>query len=149
MPGCASHKMMAANENAIREADMAWAKASAAKDFEGSMSYIADDATIMCPNMPKTQGIEAIRKVWRAIWETPGFLLNFHPSEVKVARSGDIGYVIGTYEMTKNDATGYPVTDKGSYVEVWRKQANGVWKCVVDIFNSDLPLPADKWDIRK
>jgi ketosteroid isomerase-like protein len=32
--------------------------------------------------------------------------------------------------------------DHGKFVEVWRKQADGKWKCAVDIFNSDIPVPA-------
>jgi ketosteroid isomerase-like protein len=31
------------------------------------------------------------------------------------------------------------VTDQGKLVEVWKKQADGKWKTVADIFNSDLP----------
>ena len=37
--------------------------------------------------------------------------------------------------------------DHGKYVEVWNKQADGKWKAVADIFNSDLPVatpPAPK-----
>jgi ketosteroid isomerase-like protein len=32
------------------------------------------------------------------------------------------------------------VSEKGKMVEVWRKQADGKWKCVSDIFNSDMPV---------
>ena len=36
--------------------------------------------------------------------------------------------------------------DRGKYLEVWKKQADGKWKVVADMFNSDLPLapPAEK-----
>jgi ketosteroid isomerase-like protein len=34
------------------------------------------------------------------------------------------------------------VTDHGKYVAVWKKQADGNWKVAVDIWNTDLPLPA-------
>ena len=46
------------------------------------------------------------------------------------------------YMLTLKDSQGKPVTDHGKLVEVWKKQADGKWKSVVDIFNSDLPLPA-------
>jgi ketosteroid isomerase-like protein len=32
--------------------------------------------------------------------------------------------------------------DRGKLVEVWKKQLDGTWKTVTDIFNSDLPPPA-------
>ena len=49
--------------------------------------------------------------------------------------------MIGTYEMTINDANGNPVNGRGKYTEVWRKQADRKWIVVADMFNSDLPLP--------
>ena len=148
MPGCASqlksaHRMRAADEAAIRQADIAWAKASAAMDFEGMVSYYADDATLLLPHMPKARGTKVIRKALRPLFDAPGFSLRWQLAEVEVARSGDMGYVVGTYEMTMNDSEGHPTTDYGSYVEVWKKQPNGAWKCIVDMINSDVPLPAN------
>ena len=61
---------------------------------------------------------------------------------VEVARSGDLAYVTGTYELSETDAKGKPMTDKGKYLEVWKKQVDGNWKCVIDMFNSDLPSDA-------
>lgn len=58
---------------------------------------------------------------------------------MEVAKSGDIGYTQGTYEMTVNDAKGNPNTDRGKYLSIWKKQADGAWRCIVDTFNSDLP----------
>jgi ketosteroid isomerase-like protein len=38
-----------------------------------------------------------------------------------------------------NDAAGNPVTVRGKWVGVWKKQADGQWKLVADIGNSDGP----------
>src|SRR6266498_131357 len=57
-------------------------------------------------------------------------------------RSGEIGFVSGTYELTMNDASGNPVNDRGKYLEVWEKQPDGSWKCGADIWNSDLSASA-------
>jgi len=27
-------------------------------------------------------------------------------------------------------------------VEIWKKQADGKWKCILDTYNSDLPVAA-------
>lgn len=32
------------------------------------------------------------------------------------------------------------MTDKGKFLEVWKKQADGNWKCVADMFSSDVPV---------
>jgi hypothetical protein len=37
-----------------------------------------------------------------------------------------------------------PLTDKGNYVTVYRKQPDGTWKLVVDIGNTALPAPPPK-----
>ena len=50
----------------------------------------------------------------------------------------------GNYEFKETDAGGKPITDKGKYLEIWKKHADGSWKCVADMFNSDLPsVPAE------
>jgi hypothetical protein len=33
------------------------------------------------------------------------------------------------------------MSEKGKYVTVWKKQANGQWKVAEDIFNADAPPP--------
>ena len=35
-----------------------------------------------------------------------------------------------------------PINDTGKYIEIWRKQADGSWRVIRDIFNSDLPVAA-------
>ena len=72
----------------------------------------------------------------------PGLSINWQLSKVEVARSGDIAYGYGTYDMTFNDPKGKPVNDRGKILEIWKKQADGNWKCIVDTWNTDTPLPA-------
>jgi ketosteroid isomerase-like protein len=52
-----------------------------------------------------------------------------------------MAYDIGTYGMSRKDANGKAVNDRGKYVTIWRKGAKGDWKTVVDTSNSDLPAP--------
>ena len=128
----------AADEAALRMADIEWSKAAAAKDLDRSISYTADDTVMLPPNAPVASGKEAARKAWSEMLALPGLVIGWQPTKVEVAKSGDIGYTRGTYEMTVNDAKGNPHTDRGKYLSIWRKQANGAWKCIEDTFNSDL-----------
>jgi uncharacterized protein (TIGR02246 family) len=132
----------AADESALKDLDAQWSKAAAAKDLESTVSYYAEDAALMPPNAPIATGAEAIRSVWKNMIGSPGFAVDWKATRTEVARSADLAYLIGTYELTVNDASGKPVNDRGKYVEVWRKQPDGKWKTVADMFNSDLPLPA-------
>ena len=133
----------AADEAALKNLDAEWSKAAGAKDVDKTVSYYADDAIVLPPNSPALTSKEAIRTMWNGMLSAPGFSGGWKATKVEVARSGDLGYLTGTYEITENDAAGKPMTDKGKLLEVWKKQADGSWKCVVDMFSSDLPpLPA-------
>ena len=134
----------AADEQAIREAEAEAAKAAAAKDVERLTSLYADDAVLFLPAAPMVAGKDAIRKTWGELSAAPGFSLNFQPTKVEVSRGGDLAYCYGSYTMTVNDPKGKPLTAKGDYVVVCRKQPDGQWKLVVDIGNSALPAPAQK-----
>jgi ketosteroid isomerase-like protein len=126
-------------EQALRDADAAWSKAAGSKDLDKTVSYYSADAIVLPPNAPAATTKEAIRKIWQEMLPSPGFVISWTATKVEVAKSGDLGFVSGTYELTMNDASGKPVTDKGKYVEVWEKKADGKWKCGTDTWNSDLP----------
>ena len=126
----------AADETVLIKLDAEWSKAVAAKDVEKTMSYYADDALMMPPNIPTLTGKESIRTLWKSLLEAPGFAGAWTATKVDV--SGNLSYVTGTYEITETDDTGKPMTDKGKYVEVWKKQPDGSWKSVAHMFSSDL-----------
>ena len=129
----------AADEAAIRQADIAFSDAAGKKQVDTFVSYYAPDASVFAPNAPIATGTEAIRKMWVQLVETPGFAISWQPVKVEAAGSGDLGYSYGTYEQTMKGPDGNPVTDRGKNVAVWKKQSDGTWKTVADIFNSDLP----------
>jgi len=131
----------AADERAIREADAAWSKAWAAKDLEGCMSFVADDASVLLANGPTVTGKESIRKWASEVMANPGFAGSWQASKVEASRAGDLAYVVGTGQITVNDPKGKPVTDRLKYLTVWKKQRDGTWKALVDTANSDLPAP--------
>ena len=56
----------------------------------------------------------------------------------------DLALETGSGEITLKPKKGAPITDKVKYVTVWKKQADGSWKILRDINNSDLPLPGTK-----
>ena len=54
----------------------------------------------------------------------------------------DLAYDRGTYSMTVTPPGAAPIEDRGKYLTIYRKQADGSWKIARVMFNSDLPLPA-------
>ena len=123
-----------ADEKAVRDADEAWSKVAGAKDLDKTVAYYADDAVVLPPNAAMVTSKSGIRDLWK------GFLdslqnIGWNTTRVETSKSGDMGFTVGTYEMTMKDGT----KDKGKYCEVWKKQADGKWKVATDMFSSDLP----------
>ena len=142
LTACQTQSDTRADETALRKLDDEWSKAIGARDVDKAVSYYSDDAVVMPPNIPTLTGKEPIRTLWKSMLESPSFSGGWTATKVEVARSGDLAYVSGNYEFKEQDDRGTPIVDKGKYLEVWRKQADGSWKCVADMFNSDLPAGA-------
>jgi ketosteroid isomerase-like protein len=126
-------------EQVLRELDAKWAKAAASKDVEQTIAFYSDDAIVLPPNAATATTKEAIRNSWKEMLASPGFIISWQPTRVRVGKAGEMGWVSGTYQATMNDANGKPVNDRGKYLEVWEKQHDGTWKCRADTWNSDLP----------
>jgi uncharacterized protein (TIGR02246 family) len=129
----------AADEAAIRAAVKEWSASAQAKDPEKFSSFYADDATVLLANSPDFHGKAAIREAIGGMMQDPNFALSFANDTVVVSRSGDLAYETGSYTMTMSDPKKKPATEKGHYVVVWQKQADGTWKAVQDAPVSDPP----------
>jgi len=127
-------------EKALRDLDEEWSKAAGAKDVDKIVSFYSDDAVVMPPNALSATTKEAIRALWKDLLTDAK--ISWKTKKVEVAQSGDLAFSSGTYEVTLNDPTGKSVNDRGKYVVVWKKQADGSWKCVMDMWNSDLAATA-------
>jgi len=135
-------------ERILRDIDTQWSTAAAAKDLEQTLAYYSDDAIVLPPNARSGTTKEAIRNIWKDLLASPGLVITWKPARVQLGKSGEMAWVSGVYELKMNDTTGKPINDRGKYLEVWEKQSDGNWKCVADMWNSDLtasaPGSADK-----
>ncbi len=122
----------------LMELSKAWAHSVKNKNVEEMLSYWADDAILMSPNEPAVVGIDSLRAMVERSINIPGFEISWNPQEAYVSKSGDLGYVIFKNYMTMPiDTLGNTRTVFNKGVEIWKKQADGTWKNVVDISNSD------------
>lgn len=128
-----------ADKTAIRAAaDSFMANARARRDSANAMLFM-ENATFMPPNQGPVEGRASIRAWLQAFPPMTDFTL----TTVEVDGRGDLAYARGTYALTIAAASGHPpVSDHGKYLEVLRRQPDGKWLLVADIFNSDVPLPA-------
>ena len=124
-------------ESAIRETISAWSQAADAKDLNKCVSFYTDDASLLPSAAPIATGKDQIRAVWSQFISNPDLSFSWRPTKIEVARSADLAFEIGTFDLTIADQTGKSSASRGKYVIVWKKQANGEWKAVADIFNTD------------
>jgi len=129
----------AADEAAVRKADADWVKAAQAKKADDWMAFYADDAVVLPPNDKSVADKNSIRKIIAGLVELPNLSVSWTPTKVEVAKGGDLAYMVGTYQMSFTGPDGKPVDDHGKTLEIWKKQADGGWKCIVDSWSSDLP----------
>jgi ketosteroid isomerase-like protein len=107
------------------------------RDSAAAAQY-TDNAVFMVPNLPALEGRAAIRAWFAGGPPLSAFTLT--PKEIDGV--GDLAYVRGTWTLGIAAAGKTPaIEDHGKFLEVRRKQANGSWLMVADIFNSDVLLP--------
>ena len=143
--GCAASKPApnpVANLQAVaRElflTDQAFAATSAERGSDAAYAEFTDAASIRIPSAgPVLQGGAEIARV---MTPPPGMLLHWVPENAEVARSGELGWTYGTYEVLARQAGETMVVSTGRYLTVWRRAPDGRWKVAADIGN-EAPVP--------
>jgi len=130
-----------AEGEALRQQSRDWSAQVATGNLDAILATWAEDAVMMPPGLPPLQGKTAIRGYVERALRLPGFKISWEPLTAHVSRSGDLAYLVERNITTVNDSTGKPVTSYGKVVTVWRKDGDGRWKNVVDMWN-DMPPPA-------
>jgi len=136
--GCASVSSQADVRSEIMRLDAEWSRAAQNRDVDRVLSFWAADAIVFPPASPAVVGSAAIREFVAKSFQTSGFSISWKTTTVAVSRSGDIAYTTGTNRVTFNAPDGKQVTVEGKAVAVWRREKDGSWKCVIDIWN-DVP----------
>jgi uncharacterized protein (TIGR02246 family) len=117
---------------AIAAEEDQWNRDYAARDIERLTSRYAPDATVKVPGAPPLTGRWVRRAIAGGITD-PAFAMSFAHDRIEVARSGDLAYSRGHYQMTLTDRqTGQPRKEYGTYLTVWQRQADGRWMVLED-----------------
>jgi ketosteroid isomerase-like protein len=125
-------------ETALRKTTQDWALACNTKQLDDLVELYVPDATVLRPNVPAVRGAAAIREFFFG-------LLDAGMSEVEMdaQRSellGDYGYETGRFKSLVPSAVGKRREERGKYLVLLNRQANGEWKIVADSWSSDLSL---------
>jgi ketosteroid isomerase-like protein len=139
MAGCQPRVDHDAAVRTLLERDRAWSRAAATGNVDSVLPYWTEDARVLLPDQPAYVGTESIRQMVTASLAIPGFQISWVPDSAVVSASGDLGYTYGSNRITVPDSAGHLNTTEGRYVEVWRKGADGQWRCAIDINNAGPP----------
>ncbi len=137
--GCASAGSQADIQARILSLDAEWSQAAQSRDVDRVLSFWSDDAIVFPPGSPAVAGRAAIREFVVKSFETPGFAISWKTATVTVSESGDLAYSTGTNRVRFRASDGSLVTVDGKAVTVWRREKDGGWKCVIDIWNDVAP----------
>jgi ketosteroid isomerase-like protein len=66
------------------------------------------------------------------------FTLKWEPLRAAISSSGDMGFTYGIYDRIPADTLNGKKTERGSYVTIWKKQADESWKLIFDAGNEGL-----------
>lgn len=137
---CAQKVNDPADVQAIKDIVTRFDKAISSGGVEALVAdYDAAGAMRMHPNQPALVGSEAIRAAFQGAFSQSTTEVRNGVEDVRV--SGDLAVARGTYESKSTAKSGgEAVRDKGKWAAAFRRQADGSWKALWDIYNSDLPV---------
>ncbi|MFL6201770.1 MAG: DUF4440 domain-containing protein [Thermoanaerobaculia bacterium] len=112
-----------ADLDAMVASERAFSRLSEEKGFkEAFLTYIADEGIMFRPTPVKGKEMLAARP-------NPPIRLAWQPWHAEIARSGDMGWTTGPWQRQAN---GSAEIAYGDFLTVWKKQADGKWRWVID-----------------
>lgn len=107
-------------------------------DASGIAEYFTEDAILMAPGVPATEGREAVRDYYQSIFDEYEPELESYYEEVKI--DGDLAYGRGEAIVKLVPKNGEePFTSTSKYLNILQRQPDGTWKTIHDIWNANEP----------
>jgi uncharacterized protein (TIGR02246 family) len=124
---------------AIQKVDSTFERVANDGVLDSVTALYAEDASLLPPNEPVVTGREAIRQHWGRVMDS--YSLRFDVVSDELEGRGDLAYLRGHFTLTASPKAkgAAAMSDRGKFVKVFRRHADGSWRFVIDIYNSDLP----------
>lgn len=129
---------LASEKTRLLQRDAKWAAAaSEGRDIDLILSFWTDDAIVIPPGLPSVVGRAALRQYVEGSMQIPGFRITWTSDDVTLSPDGQLAYIFSRNAVTMNAPDGTPATTEGRAVTIWRREADGEWRCAVDIWNAE------------
>jgi ketosteroid isomerase-like protein len=116
----------------------AWVQDLHTKRLEPILKFYAPDAAFLQPTGERITGAPALRTLFQTIFATFDSDLTLHSQTFET--SGDLAYDSGDFqESLTTIATGAKINSKGSYLIVFKRQPDGSWQIVQQVFTGVPP----------
>ncbi len=125
-------------EAALRKVAQDWALACNTKQLDDLVDLYVPDALVQRPNVSAVRGTAAIREFFFGLLEAGMSEVEMEPLRTELF--GDFGYEAGRCKSLVPIAMGKRREERGKYLVLLSRQANGEWKIVADNWSSDLSL---------
>jgi uncharacterized protein (TIGR02246 family) len=110
-----------------------WAADLHAKRLESILSLYAPDAVFLSSGHSRVTGRVGIRTLMKNIMGVVTSDLHFH--SISIESSGDLAYDSGEYDETLTPTAGGANKNlQGSYVIIWKRQADSQWRIVQQVW---------------
>jgi len=123
----------------IETVNQEFVKAFSNQDAKAFASLYAQDAKLLPPGAPLIEGRAGIEAFGQQMFANG--VRGLELETLDVLEADGLVVDVGRYTMTIQSPGGDLMRDVGKYVAVFRRQADGGLKVVVDTFNSDTPTP--------
>jgi ketosteroid isomerase-like protein len=123
----------------VEAVERAFAKTMADRDHEAFTSFLSEEAIFLSGPMA-LRGKRAVATAWDAFFQAPEAPFSWGPTTVEVLDSGSLALSTGPVR----DAEGRLIS---TFTSVWRQEAPGVWRIVLDQGNKACPEQRPSRDV--
>ena len=132
----------------VIQTDLAFSKLSSDSGYQKAFTaYAANNMIRLNPRQYATFGRDQLIEDFKKEGDDTSFSLTWKPLHVEISDAGDLASAFGDWQI-KTKLNGKDTILYGNYITVWKKQADGQWKFILDGGNPT-PGPNDASKLAK
>ena len=119
-------------EAQVRQAEADFNQMAKAEGLPAAFLHFAAEGATLIRGARVVEGKPEIRRYFERPTGLTDVSLTWAPDRIIVSDGGDLAYSFGKYQFSARDTSGQSVTDEGVFRTLWKRQADGTWRYLVD-----------------